>query len=103
MLVLVAFSSAWIGARQAQILADVEGRVVPRVELGPRMEADFDRLRQSMQDAVAAQDPAALEAAAGARDALLALVAQSEQVLQGGEAAALRDAIGQYYGTAHEL
>ena len=63
-LVAVLVGSSWMGIRQTQELDDVERRLIPKAELGPRLEAELERLSRSMQDAVAAQEPAALDAAA---------------------------------------
>src|ERR1700709_1015320 len=61
-LLIMLVGSALIGAQQTRDLRDVEQRLVRRRELGPRLEGEFDHLRQAMQDAVAAQDAPALEA-----------------------------------------
>ncbi|HEX3853424.1 MAG TPA: hypothetical protein VHW01_20810, partial [Polyangiaceae bacterium] len=61
-LLLMLVGSALIGAQQTRDLRDVEQRLVPKLELGPKLESEFDRLRQAMQDAVAAQDAPALQA-----------------------------------------
>ena len=58
--VLLIVVSALIGVREERRLADLEGRLLPKLELGPQIEGDFDHLRRSLQDAVAAQDIEAL-------------------------------------------
>jgi CheY-like chemotaxis protein len=89
--------------QQRSQLADVEGRLVPKLEFGPRLQSAFEHLRQSMQDAVAAEDLAALEASRESKNALLSLTASAEQVLAPGEAVALRHAINDYYGVAYDV
>ena len=39
-----------------QDLTELESRLVPKLELAPRLEGEFERLHQNLQDAVAAQD-----------------------------------------------
>ncbi|HEV8246426.1 MAG TPA: HAMP domain-containing protein, partial [Polyangiaceae bacterium] len=102
-LVLVVGGSSLIASQQARDLADVEGRLVPKLELGPRLESEFDHLRQSLQDAVAAQDSAALDAGLAAKDKMFALVNSGTGALTTPDAAALRWAINEYYESAHDV
>jgi CheY-like chemotaxis protein/HAMP domain-containing protein len=101
--VVLLSASQLLTLRQRTYLTDVESRLVPKLELAPRIESDFQRLTQSMQDAVEAQDGAALESSLDAKDRLIALVAQSEAVLEAGEGAALRHAITAYHAAAYEV
>jgi len=98
---------AWIGAHETRALDDVEGRMVPKLELGPRLESQFERLRQSMQDAVAAQDPVALDASLQLRNEFIATVSSAGPALPAADAAQLRHAITAYheaaYGVARRL
>jgi CheY-like chemotaxis protein/HAMP domain-containing protein len=93
--------SAWFGLRESQKLADVEGRMVPKLELGPRLESEFEHLRQSMQEAVAAQDPAALDESIQLRNAFIASVSSAGAALTPSEAAQLRHAITAYHEAAY--
>ena len=92
---------AWIGAREARDLEDLEGRLVPKLELGPRLDSQFERLRQSMQDAVAAQDPAALDASLQLRNDFIATVSSAGPALAAADAAQLRHAITAYHEAAY--
>src|SRR5260370_35438424 len=56
--------------RAAQELITIEERYLPRVELGPKLDTHFARLRRSFQDAVAARD---LDALARTRELLRGL------------------------------
>src|SRR5690242_7908693 len=94
---------AWIGARQTTDLEDVEGRLVPKLELGPRLESQFERMRQTMQDAVAAQDPAALDASLQLRNDFIATVSSAGPALTAADAAQLRHAITAYHESAHSV
>ena len=93
--------NAWLGFRQRASLDDVESRMVPKLELGPRLEAQFQRLRQSMQDAVAAQDPAALDDSIRLRNEFIATVSSAGPALSPAEAAQLRHAITTYHEAAY--
>jgi CheY-like chemotaxis protein/signal transduction histidine kinase/HAMP domain-containing protein len=88
---------------QNRQLAIVEGRLVPKLELGPRLQSSFEHLRQSMQDAVAAEDLAALDASRTSKNDLLGLIAGAEGVIAAGESAAVRHAINDYYGVAFDV
>jgi CheY-like chemotaxis protein/HAMP domain-containing protein len=89
--------------RQVTYLDDLEGRLVPKLELGPKLETDFDQLRRRMQDAVAAQDPAALASTLEAKDRLITDVGRGGNVIDPADAAALRHAITSYYSTAYDV
>jgi CheY-like chemotaxis protein/signal transduction histidine kinase len=93
--------STWLGWREARALEDVEGRMVPKLELGPRLESQFEHLRQSMQDAVAAQDPAALDESIQQRNAFIATVAAAGPALAPAEAAELRHSVTAYHDAAY--
>jgi CheY-like chemotaxis protein len=95
--------SASMGVRQNQALDEVQGRLVPKAELGPRVEAAFERLTRSMQDAVAAQDAAALEATQEQKAELFELVAKAGPALEPAAAASIRWAVQAYYETAHDI
>lgn len=92
-----------LGAEQARELADIERRLLPRLGLGPRMEADFERLSRTMQDAVAAQDEAALESAESERLKLFEAIRAAESSLGPSAAAGLRWAINDYFVVAMDI
>lgn len=102
-LVVTLIGSALLGLGQSRELAEVEGRLVPRLEVGPRLEAEFERLSRSMQDAVAAQDPDALAATAEHKSRILELIRSAENALQASEAAAIRWAIEEYHDAARDV
>jgi len=102
-LISVLLISAVMGVRQNRELDDVQSRLVPRTELGPRVEAEFERLTRGMQDAVAAQDQAALEATLERKTALFELIGQAGAALDPATAASLRWAIQDYYQAGHEV
>src|SRR6186713_1673127 len=94
---LVLATGMAMGARFSRDLNDVEARLVPKVTLGPRLEAEFERMRQAIQDAVAAQDAAALDATLDHRTKLFELIGSAGAALTPSDAAALRWAIQDYY------
>ena len=95
--------SAWIGAEQTRDLRDVEERIVPKLELGPKLEAEFEHMRQAMQDAVSAQDTPALEATLELRNHLFDVIAETHGVIDANDAALLRWTIHDYYDVSHDV
>jgi CheY-like chemotaxis protein/signal transduction histidine kinase/HAMP domain-containing protein len=93
---------AYVGHRQVQALDDVEGRMVPKLELGPSLKSQFEHLRQGMHDAVAAQDSAALDVSLRQRNELLRTVAAAGSALRAEDAALLRDSITAYHQAAFD-
>jgi CheY-like chemotaxis protein/signal transduction histidine kinase len=94
---------AVVGYRETLDLNDVESRMVPKLELGPKLESQFEHLRQSMQDAVAAQDPAALDDSIRQRNEFIAAVSSAGSALTQAEAAQLRHAITAYHDAAYPV
>ena len=99
----VVVGSAISGLRATQHLEDVEGRLVPKLELGPRLEREFDALNQGMAEAVAAQDGRALEETVAIRNRLLQLVARAGPELEPASAVELRWALDDYYNLARSV
>ena len=88
------------GAQQSRDLADLEQRLVPKLELETRLMSQFEQLGQSLKDAVAAQDRAALVATDELRDAMDESIARAGPALEPGAADSLRTAIGRYHRSA---
>jgi CheY-like chemotaxis protein/HAMP domain-containing protein len=108
LMIVVAFCSLLLvsmllGYRQGRGIEDVERRMVPRLELGPQLRSEFEHLRQSMQDAVAAQDPAALDDSIRLRNAFIGTVASAGPALDSAEAAQLRHAVTAYHEAAYNV
>jgi hypothetical protein len=102
-LLVTLIGSALIGAQQTRGLRDVEQRLVPKLELGPKLQAEFEHLRQAMQDAVSAQDLPALEATLDIRNQIFETIGSSSGVLGASDAALLRWTLHDYYQTAHDV
>jgi len=102
-LLVTLIGSAWIAAQQTRDLRDVEQRLIPKLELGPKLETEFDHLHQAMQDAVAAQDAPALSGTVSKRNHLFELIAAARGVLDPSDAAVLRFTIHDYYQAAEDV
>src|SRR5688572_18452776 len=70
-----------LALQQRRAIEDLERRVLPKLELEPRLAAHFERLGQNMRDAVQAQDKAALGATRAIVDNMLDLLQQAESAL----------------------
>lgn len=88
---------AW---QQSNHLDDLEQRLVPKLELEPRLLAQFEQLAQGLKDAVAAQDRAAVAGTAQIVDSMFALIADAKGALDAGSGEALREALGAYHRSA---
>jgi CheY-like chemotaxis protein/signal transduction histidine kinase len=84
-------------------LATIEERYLPRLELGPQLDVRFDRIRRSLQDAVATQDTQELAGTRVFLTRFLDALAAADSALAPGEAAALRTGMEEYYAVAHDV
>jgi CheY-like chemotaxis protein len=98
--VLIALSAA-SGAQIEHQLSTIRDRHVPRLELGPRLDHQFERVRLAMQDAVAAQDREALEDTKSARDEFLRLLRAGP--LNSADANEVASAFQDYYDDARDV
>jgi CheY-like chemotaxis protein/signal transduction histidine kinase/HAMP domain-containing protein len=101
--VLLILVGELIGGQETRRLADLEGRLMPRLALGPQLDGAFEHLRRSLQDAVAAQDKEVLEGTRAELDRLLDRLSAARDVLDPGEATVLRAALEDYYRAAHDV
>src|SRR5690554_2312050 len=92
-----------LGSRHDRELDDLERRLVPRLELGPRLLADLERLRRAMQDAVSAQDHDALAATIEIRDALVGSLDTAGPALHPVDAERIRGAVHEYHRVARDI
>jgi signal transduction histidine kinase len=102
-LVMVMVLTALIGLRETRELQSIERRLLPRLALGPRLEADFERLGRSLQDAVAAQDQPALDETRAIRDAMFERIAAAPGAIDAAQAASIRQTIDDYYQAARDV
>src|SRR5258705_3864393 len=94
---------AVLASSVSQKLGSIRDRYVPRVELEPQLEGQFEQLRRSLQDAVAARDGDALDATRDFRDAFLDRLAAAHDVVDPADASLLRKAFEDYYADAVDL
>ena len=102
-LVVIILASAVISSRTEVELAKIEREQLPRLELGPRLQADFERLERAYQDAVAAHDVEALGATRDLEAKLFADLAAARGATTPGQAAVLRTAVDDYYTSALDV
>src|SRR6185295_2086176 len=91
-LILIAFSTV-ISNRVGEQLGAIQLRFVPKMELGPRLEGQFEQLRRGLQDAVGARDGDALEGTREQYAALLQHLAAAHDVLDAEGSAQFRSAL----------
>jgi CheY-like chemotaxis protein len=97
---LLTLFGALVTSRNERLLTEIRERHLPKMEVGPRLEAHFEALRRGVQDAAAAQDVDALDATREHKDRLLAEISAARETLTESEVAALRGAIEEYYALA---
>ena len=98
--IAVIVTSTFATERVRDRLDQVEQLQIPRIELGPQLEADFDALPRAYQDAVAAHDADALERTRELHDRLLADLARGRDVLDPETTTAFRVALAEYHDSA---
>ena len=87
-------------ARQNHALDELEQRLVPKLELEPRLSAQFEQLAQAFKDGVAAQDRAAIEATDEIQERMSASIAQAGSAIEPADAEELRQLLTTYQRTA---
>jgi CheY-like chemotaxis protein/signal transduction histidine kinase len=102
-LVVMVTTSTLLAERTSRSMRAIEQRYLPRMELGHRLEGQFDRIRRSFQDAVAAQDRDALAGTRALKDAFLLDLARAREVIDPATAVQLRAAFEDYYASAHDV
>src|SRR5687768_1424558 len=88
-LLALAVTTALTSANTGRRLTDLQDRFVPKLELGPRLEQQFEHLQRAFQDAVAAHDMDALAATRTRESELLQQLSSSVPALTVGQIAAL--------------
>jgi PAS domain S-box-containing protein len=100
---LVIGISDFVSKRVEANLSTIQGRYLPRVELEPQLQNQFERLQRSFQDAVASQDVETLSSAAALKGAFLERVDAARDALDPAAAAALRRALEEYCAAADDV
>ena len=100
---LVILVSWLIGLREERKLAEIERRLVPKLALGPLLDAELGALTRGLQDAAGAQDPEMLAETRSLRDRLLATLASAPDAMSSADLARVRTAIEDYFETAYDV
>lgn len=96
-------SGALITHRVEGQLATIEKRYLPRVELEPLLQGQFERIQRAFQDAVAIRDQDVLASTRDLEGQFFADLDGARDAVEAKDAAALRDAMGDYYSSAYDL
>jgi signal transduction histidine kinase/DNA-binding response OmpR family regulator len=96
-------ASTLIEERAEHQLTNIQRRYVPKVELEPQLDAQLEKIRRGFQDAVAAHDFDTLAGTSALRDKFFDLLAGARGAVDPVEAAALHQAIEDYYATAQDV
>lgn len=97
---LMVVVSEWRDASHRLDVLNLERRLVPRIALTLKLQAEFVNLGRAFQDAAAAQDLDGLKLASKHRSKLFDLIAESGHAVDPAEVATLRWRIKEYYETS---
>ena len=98
---LVLAASSEIYERRVETQIDsIRAGYLPKIRARPRLEAGFEKVARTIQDAAQASDADLLAAAETARQALIADLVAADDAMTVGQIAALRLAIEDYYASA---
>jgi HAMP domain-containing protein len=100
---LVIGVSSLIENREARELADVEKRLLPKLEQGRQIEAEYESLRRRLQDASTAQDAEALSETRDMIGRLIRRITSFREVFEPSRADALISALDVYYQSAYDV
>jgi signal transduction histidine kinase len=96
-------SNVLIAGRVGRELTRIRQHYLPRVELQPQLEGQFERINRGFQDAVAARDLDALSTQHALKTKFEAQLDAARGALDPRDAAALRQALDDYYATADSV
>src|SRR5260370_12409886 len=92
-----------VAKRVDQQLATIQGRYLPKVELEPQLESQFERIRRGFQDAVAIRDADGLAATRDLKARFLEQLDAARDAVDPADAAPLRSALDQHYAAAYDV
>ncbi len=101
-LLLIA-AGTFIGAGVELQLRTIQSRHLPKVELKPQLDAQFDRIRREFQDAVAMRDTDELAAVVALKERFLGQLQGAGDAVDPADAAALRSALEDYLSSARDV
>lgn len=102
-LVTLTVTGSLVASRVEDQLTLIQRRYMPKLELGPKLESEFERVTRSLQDAVAAQDLASLDESAALKGGLSSQLSAAKQVLGARNVALARAALDDYFALAHDV
>src|ERR1044071_631630 len=99
-LIVLTVSSS-LSERAVEVQIDsIRDTYLPKIRLRPELAASFEHLIRTIQSAVEAADVDLLAPASAERDAILQSVAAARDAMTGGQSAALRLALDDYFDSA---
>ncbi len=84
-------------------LDKIQAHYIPIIELGPRLEADFEHIHRSFQDSVASQDWEALEKTEVLKNNFLSDLNAAGNVVEPSQALELANSIEDYFTSAYDV
>jgi phosphoglycerate-specific signal transduction histidine kinase len=96
-LIVLIVAGKLVASRVENQLALIQRLYMPKVELGPKLEAEFERITRRLQDAVAAQDVTALNESRLLERRFVEQLDRAGAAIERAEAASLRAAVEDYY------
>ncbi len=96
-------TGATMAKRVSQQLAAIQGRYLPKIELEPQLESQFERIQRGFQDAVAIRDTDALDATRDLKMRFLGQLDAARDALNPSDVAELSAALDEYDRAAHDV
>ena len=100
---LLIVASALIARKVEGQLLSIRESYLPRVELKPELESQFERIQRSFQDSVASRDKDAVAETAELKKVFLEQLATAGTAIAPANAAEVRRALEDYYQAAREV
>ncbi len=101
--VVLIIADRYIATRVLLRLSEIQDHYVPMVELGPRLEAEFEHIQRALQDAVAVNDVEALEETHSLMKEFSDELASVREVVGKTQTEAIRVATNDYYNSAYDV
>jgi signal transduction histidine kinase len=99
--ILLIATGALIARRVERQVSTIRERYLPKVELEPQLDSEFERIRRGFQDAVSSRDVDVLAATNDPKSRFLEHLDAARSAVDPEEAAALRAALNDYYTAAY--
>src|SRR5258708_25507337 len=100
---LVISTGALMAKRVERQLGTIQARYLPKIDLEPQLESQFERIRRGFQDAVAIRDADALGESLAMKSGFLDHLAAARDAVESGQATALRAAFDAYCTAAYDV